>query len=113
MAGVAQGSGGLAGAGQFVGRTLGFVTAAKTNMTTADVTALVKAIETVATITVVGYFESGVTDSMNLIIEGMSFTENDDYYLADGTTPATWYELLDEKAGAGWAVTATAGWTTA
>ena len=110
MAGVAQGSGGLAGAGQFVGRTLGFVSAAKTDMTTAEVTALVKAFETVCTITVVGNFTSGTTDTLYLIIEGMSFTENDDYYLADGTTGATWYELLDEKAGAGWTVTALAGW---
>jgi len=105
---------GHADLGKFFGRDVRQISAARTNMTTAQVDAMISVISTrctVSAITAAAAFSSGVTDEIFVMVEGMSFTANDDYYLADGTTGATWIELLDELAGASWTITEVASFS--
>jgi hypothetical protein len=107
MAGITRVNG-HADLAKFIGREIKQISAARTNITTAQLDSMVSAISTRCTVTGISAasaFVSGTTDEVFVIVEGMSFTANDDYYLADGTTGATWVELLDELAGASWTIT--------
>lgn len=82
-------NGGVAAMEQ-VGRDLFFKTFSKTNITTAELEALVQTVQSTSTITAIGFggvaFSTGVTDAVNMIIEGADITAN---VSAGGTTFVT------------------------
>ena len=86
MAAFTRTNGGVAAMEQ-VGRDLFFKTFSKTNITTAELEALVQVVQQTNTITAIGFagaaFSSGVTDAVNMIIEGGDITSN---VSAGGTT---------------------------
>lgn len=55
---------------QAVGRTLFFKTFAKASMTTAMLDDIVREVQQTATITAIGAFTSGSSNSVNMIVEG-------------------------------------------
>jgi VCBS repeat-containing protein len=59
-----------------VGRDLFVKNFAKENMTQAQLESLVTAVQQTSTITVIGAFTAGTSDSVNMIIEGADITAN-------------------------------------
>jgi hypothetical protein len=53
-----------------IGRTVFIKAFAKTNATQTELNNLVKAVQMTSTITAIGAFEAGVSDVVNMIIEG-------------------------------------------
>lgn len=53
-----------------IGRTVFIKSFAKTNASQTDLNNLVKAVQLTATITAIGAFDAGVSDEVNMIIEG-------------------------------------------
>ena len=106
MAGVSKVNG-FVQSDQFFGRTIVGITLGTLTASPADVNgehvqwpeldACVQAIETIATVSVVGVYTATDT-GINLIIEGVDAV-GDKYLLADGTTEATIFEKLAELVG--------------
>ena len=59
---------------QFFGGDLRIIAVAKTNMTQAEVDAMYTAISLRATVSAVGAFTAGSSDSVQFIVEGLAFT---------------------------------------
>jgi len=53
-----------------IGRTVFIKSFAKTNITQAELNALVETVQQTATITAIGDFDAGTSDVVNMIIEG-------------------------------------------
>ena len=74
---------GQAGPIETVGRDLFIKNFAKTNITQAQLEALVETIQLTSTVEVIGAFEAGVSDSVNMIIEGKDVTAVTGYVVTD------------------------------
>lgn len=66
-----------------IGRTIWIKNFAKTNMSQTDLNTLVEAVQLTSTVTGIGAFTAGTSDSVNMIIEGRDVTEVDGYDVSD------------------------------
>jgi len=57
-----------------IGRTVFIKSFAKTNITQSELNAIVQEVTLTATVTAIGAFEAGVSDVVNMIIEGADVT---------------------------------------
>lgn len=66
-----------------IGREVFIKSFAKTNITQAELNALVKTVQLTSTITAIGAFTAGTSDVVNMIIEGADVTAVDGYTVSD------------------------------
>lgn len=66
-----------------IGRTIWIKNFAKTNMSQTDLNTLVEAVQLTSTVTAIGAFTAGTSDSVNMIIEGRDVAEVDGYDVSD------------------------------
>jgi len=66
-----------------IGRTIWIKNFAKTNMSQTDLNTLVEAVQLTSTVTAIGAFTAGTSDSVNMIIEGRDVTDVDGYDVSD------------------------------
>jgi hypothetical protein len=66
-----------------IGRTIWIKNFAKTNMSQTDLNELVEAVQLTSTVTAIGAFTAGTSDSVNMIIEGRDVADVAGYEVSD------------------------------